>query len=391
MVSLFTVLYSWIIVIRLGTIFTGREILEDHIKQYKGEELRRIMLDDSDRLAEAGRRLKSSGLAYAVQVVLIAALALSCATLNIKIPPVLFAALILFFAGAVWFFALSGLFNREHFFAGEGIALAAGERFRAIGGISLFVATAAAFAALLASNNNLLPISIITAFLAWLWELLSRIPLNRSGVAPASDAFVFKAPQPMLPPELMALESGEPWPFWGWLKNLAIVFLAFLFLWFMIKPLFTRSRGDGQSLLEKLGRLFVEWFRGLRAGLAAFFSSLRKGDGSVRINTNRGTELRRLETELLAGYSSAKKRDMKRSVNLFARLILWGSECCHVDWKASRGPGEYCGILSAAAAPDVQAAIIRCGELFEEALYSPRVLSGEAKKEFAELIEGIIK
>jgi hypothetical protein len=42
-------------------------------------------------------------------------------------------------------------------------------------------------------------------------------------------------------------------------------------------------------------------------------------------------------------------------------------------------------------APSLPGSIIRCGGLFEEALYSPRVLSGEERKEFERLIEAITK
>jgi len=88
---------------------------------------------------------------------------------------------------------------------------------------------------------------------------------------------------------------------------------------------------------------------------------------------------------------------MRRSVTLFARLIIWGSEVCNVDWKPSYAPGEYCNILSVSMATAVATSalesigekIIRCGELFEQALYSAEVLSAAEQREFKDLVEEI--
>jgi hypothetical protein len=87
---------------------------------------------------------------------------------------------------------------------------------------------------------------------------------------------------------------------------------------------------------------------------------------------------------------------MRRSVTLFARLILWGTQAYQAPWKPSCAPGEYCALLAARVvkAPpagtssdgaELSGTIIRCGELFERALYSKQVLSGEEGREFAKL------
>jgi hypothetical protein len=100
-------------------------------------------------------------------------------------------------------------------------------------------------------------------------------------------------------------------------------------------------------------------------------------------------------------YSLAKKQDMRRSVTLFARLIIWGGEVCQVTWKPSYAPGEYCGILAASSKDTLGAqdngsllkrlneGIIRCGELFEKALYSADVLSSAEQQEFKNTVEEV--
>jgi hypothetical protein len=88
---------------------------------------------------------------------------------------------------------------------------------------------------------------------------------------------------------------------------------------------------------------------------------------------------------------------MRRSVTLFARLILWGSETLKVSWKASYAPGEYCALLAEkvktiTANPGEMKlagkipAITRCGEIFEKALYAANPLSAGEQKEFKDLV-----
>jgi hypothetical protein len=105
---------------------------------------------------------------------------------------------------------------------------------------------------------------------------------------------------------------------------------------------------------------------------------------------------------------------MRHSATLFAQLIIWGNDVRQVVWKPSHGPGEYCKLLAAAQTAvnaqlqeqlplgtadvsssknmtnDIPIKIIRCGDVFEKALYSAEVLSGEERKEFKHLVEDII-
>jgi hypothetical protein len=141
------------------------------------------------------------------------------------------------------------------------------------------------------------------------------------------------------------------------------------------------------SLLEKFCGFLVRWFTNLGKGLAFFFAALR--GGGIKMGKASEAEIRRFADDLLAAYSPAKRREMRRSVTLFARLILWGSETLKVSWKASYAPGEFCALLAGKAAAESGPAIIRCGEIFEKALYAAEPLSGGEQKEFRGLVEGI--
>jgi hypothetical protein len=193
-----------------------------------------------------------------------------------------------------------------------------------------------------------------------------------------------------MPPEFLELgEQKEPWPFWDYVKYGLIALAAFLFLWFMVYPLLSRPRSSlgGMSLLETFRRFLVRWFKNISRGLAFFFASL--GGGGIKMAKASGAEIRRFADDFLAGYSPAKRREMRRSVTLFARLILWGSETLKVSWKASYAPGEYCLLLAGKAPADSGPAIIRCGEIFEKALYAANPLSNDEQKEFKRLVEEV--
>jgi hypothetical protein len=81
---------------------------------------------------------------------------------------------------------------------------------------------------------------------------------------------------------------------------------------------------------------------------------------------------------------------MRESVTLFAQLIIWGSNARQVFWKPAHAPLEFCGLLTAAMPKwNLNRGIIRCGQLFEQALYSNTVLSDEERKEFTGLVKEI--
>ncbi|MDR0450080.1 MAG: hypothetical protein LBH26_02300, partial [Treponema sp.] len=173
-------------------------------------------------------------------------------------------------------------------------------------------------------------------------------------------------------------EEQSPWPFWDYLQRLLVVLLVLGLVWFMLKPLFFRAWAAGTIPLPKrIAGIFRGWFSAFIRGLSGFFGFLRKGDNSVGIGPA-GREIRDMTEDILAAYSRAKRREIRKGAALFARLILWGNEKFQVSWKASLGPGEYCAALSRAALPDGEngaaptgekaSAILRCGELFEEIL-----------------------
>jgi hypothetical protein len=442
-------LYLWVFVIYLRDLFRARELFEFHTRRFRADDLRRAMLEDSAIMAAAEARGVSAARHYGVQLGLAFLLVLLCGFL--KAPLSLFQRVltVVILSGAALIFSFLSLFRQEQFFAGEGIAVPGAERGKRIGAGILFCAVAAVLAALCARNSSLLPLSAITRFLAWLAGLLRRPSQPEEIVIqmPAQDAT-----GPDLRGIQQFLETGqtEPWPFWDYLPYIALAAAIAVFLWFMVKPLFSLNRGGRLPFILRLGRLIRNGVKSLCRGLGNFFASLRRGGAGIRIKVSE-EKLKDLAEEMLANWSRARKRELRQSIGLFARLILWGNQRYSLAWKPSMGPGEYCALLArkaqlsglpedheggslpprpspavlaspplrgqqqdTGAAPETEssgppqrprkppaeeapggaeiprsAEILRCGAIFEEALYGPRPPDKETGKEFRRLVERI--
>ncbi|MDR0706710.1 MAG: DUF4129 domain-containing protein [Treponema sp.] len=391
LLSALCALYVWIQVIIIRRVFAARETFERYTETYDGEQLQQIIHEDEDMMVSTNRVMRKYRLIHTVQLVFILILSCVCAALRIRVPIPLFVFLIILVISTAFIFAMFGVFNQEQYYAGEGLSLSAPQRSKRFFAMLLFTCAIALLGAILASNTSILPFSLIIGFFAWLLSLFPKAtrverpsePLELG--VPNMDMGGFR-----LPEELMLDEDYKASPFWDYIQYAALALLIIGFLWFMVKPLLTRSASDA-PFLKRLRRLLAEWLSTMKAAVASFITSLRH-DAGVRLAKTNAEAIRRLETSLLEGYSAAKRRDMKRSVGLFVRLIVWGSETCQVSWKPSRAPGEYCSILADAAAPlfpQLRLPIIRCGDLFERALYAKDVLSEEERAEFAALVEEI--
>jgi hypothetical protein len=288
-----------------------------------------------------------------------------------------------------------GFLRREHAFAAEGMVQAPADRALILPAIVIVVIAALA-GIVFSSDTSLLPPALIAAFFGWLARLISSLFKPSEADPPIPRFEGIAAPSmPVIPQELREMAGqSEPWPYWDYVKYCMAGIAVFLFLWFMIHPLLSRPRfalRGGVSLPEYLRRFLVRWFSAVFRGLAFFLASLREG-GGLKLARPPAAALNRLAGALLAGYSAAKRREMRRSVTLFARFILWGTEYCGVTWKPSYAPGEFCALLAAAVPAEIHAgpAIVRCGELFEKALYSAQPLSDDEGKEFRRLVEEVV-
>jgi hypothetical protein len=403
-------LYAWYSVVSLKQLFSSRKRFETYTELYRGEQLQKALFEDSSLLRYTDEEILKKRRNYFAQLVLIAILAFVNVIVIIPIPLALYLLLTGILVGGVCIGGFFEVMRWEQYYAGEGIALSLADRLKRIGGMGIFTLLCITCAILAASDKSLLPFSAITGFFVWFFSLLRRLfsPVKGTFETRPSETQTF---EPMELPLPLPEESAPLDPVLKWLVEYSAVILKYSliilavagFIRFMISPLLNRGKSSAEKLTfrEKLIRIIAEWPKALLSALASFFVLLKSGKNLRKLRKHNAEEIRRTAGAILGAYSPAKKQDMQRSVTLFARLIIWGGEVRHVAWKPAHAPGEYCGILAVAAeempagSPGgaslkrINEGIIRCGELFEQALYSAEVLSDAEREEFKALVEEI--
>lgn len=387
-------LFAWYSAISFREIFSGIELFESFTALHRGEQLRGAMWEFAPEMAQTSERLKNLQLGYGAQIIIPCLLIWALG----------FARHSLFFSLLIYFIFTAGfllmgflrLIRRELIYASEGISLSVRDRAMPVTVMALGIGAAAILAVVGSSDASLLPPELIFGLLAWLVRLLASLfrPSESVDFALPERREEPKMMDPIEPFSGFGMEDSGPWAGWTYIKYGFIAVLVFLFLLFMVYPLLKRS---GFSLsLGKIRAAIARWFGELKRGIHLFLTALTDRGVSQKYRPDSG-KLRSIASDLLSG---VKKKEIKRSVNLFARLILWGIETVGVSWKPSHAPGEYCGILSAVAAAavaqratsapeSIRENIIRCGELFEKALYSARPLSTGEEREFKRMVENI--
>ncbi|MDR1900685.1 MAG: hypothetical protein LBQ88_00180 [Treponema sp.] len=419
-ISALSSLYCWASVLSIKEMFHARELFEAYTFLYSGDKLQSVMLEDAPRMSAALEQFRQTRRVYVFEILLIGILLIVLKILHIPFEPALSILFLFLIVNACLLCTVLGLFIREHYFAGEGIAVSNSNRYKRLLGAAFFSFSAAFCALLLARDDSLLPLSALLDFIAFILGFLSRLfrPPKIDGAAMER----LQVPNPLntANPLLPDMAETEPWPFWEqlwtWLRYALISAAVLGFVWFMLKPFFARlGIVKGAITFFKNLRLYLyKWFAGLKLGLFSFIDGLKNRNLSVKIHRSGIEELNRISRDILEGLSPEKRRKLKASVSLFSRLILWGTETTGLAWKPSRAPGEYCALLAervvvqavmsndagnslgtkaaktaASADGNTAQALIQCGVLFEKALYARNPLSAVEQKKFKTLIEGI--
>jgi hypothetical protein len=387
-------LYVWDSVISLKRLFSCRKQFDEYAESYSGSRLQEALSENLSLLQYANEKIIKTRNNYLTQLVIAALILVITAYFKMRLPLLLYLLMILVLESVVCLFGFLVIFDREQYYAGEGIVLPPFDRVKRMFGIGIICGLCITCAALLSFDKNILSLSPIIDFLKRLLRLFQRFITIRT----ASNLPEANFPNMELNPVFPDLpEPNEPWRIWTWLKYGLIAFVVASFLWFLISPLFSQGgKNKRLAFLQKLGLIIREWFKGILNAFVSLIAFIRDGNNGKKLRKPEAGEIRKMAETVLGAYSAAKKRDISRSVTLFARLIIWGGEVQHVVWKPSYAPGEYCGLLAASLLADSISAdcisewIIRSGELFEKALYSADVLSGVEKKEFKGLIEAIL-
>jgi hypothetical protein len=397
------VLFTWTSVVSLKQLFSARKLFEIYTEKYQGEQLQKVLFEDSALLKYTDTQIIKARNHYLFQLILTGTLTFIAVSYRGALPLPLYLFLIVILAGGICIFGFFGIIRWEQYYAGEGINLSVRDRSRRILGIGIFSLFSIIAAILLASDKSILSFSLITGFFAWFFGLFRRLfrPVEITVETEAFGSTEMTQPLFFLPEENPSVSIWGQLLQYGFtiLKYGIIIFIIANFILFMISPLLIRGRIflDLLAFFRRLGRTAAELFNGIINALVSFFAYLKSDKPKFKLRKHGAKEIHQTAETILGAYSQAKRQDMRQSVTLFARLIIWGSEVRHVVWKSVYAPGEYCGILAAAEDtpgndPVLQQhneGIIRCGELFEQALYSAEVLSGAERNEFKNLVEEI--
>ena len=383
----------WFPVLAIKRIFNGQELFESHIRTHQGEKLRQVMLQDSGLVSETDEDLKKLIKYFGGFFIPPILLLLVCGAIGIPLSIPLLVLLMIIFTFGIAVITFMIFLRREYVYATEGLSLSG--RARALTAAVLLVLAVSVLGFIFSSNRSLLNpgliAELIRRFLAFLASL-SRP--SEETIAPPEMQIPRSQQLPGLPRELLELaDETESSNFWEYAQYGILALLIFLFIWFMINPLLGRSKlFRGIRSLPGIALSALRfWLKAMVQGFTLFFKSLGEGSGG-KLPSVSMEAIRRLEDHLLEGYSAAKKRELRRSISLFARLIYWGTEVLKVSWKPSHAPVEYCNFLANAAkeaATGETRDIIRAGNLFEKALYSSGPLSRKERDEFKQLVETI--
>jgi len=391
LLSVICALYTWINVIILKTLFAARRLFEAITDKYEGEKLQAMLYEDSELLSYTEENINKAQTNYYAQLVIIFLLALACVITKAQMPLFLSVYLVILLTGGACIHGLFTIIKWEQYYAGEGVKLSGYDRVKRILAIILISISGVFAAGVLSSNTSIIPFSVITGFLAWLFSFF-KSGYKEIGAPLAETVF----PQEDITQEQIPYEQLQSSPFWEnfmryfWIiiRYALIILAVSLFVRFMIAPLLNKGNLlKNLTFRRKLMLIITEWFESIKKALTSFIAHI-KNNKSKKLPAYSADEINRAAKMLLNAYSPAKKRDVQMSVTLFARLIIWGSDLKGISWKPSFAPLEYCELL-AAASPLLSGSIVRCAYLFEKALYSSGVLTDGEKKEFNDLIKEI--
>ncbi len=179
-----------------------------------------------------------------------------------------------------------------------------------------------------------------------------------------------------------------------------LVLVGILFIYFLIKPLFSRDKSERKTLSSYLGRV-MQGLKKMRSGFKDSLSSFIRWIKRQRVNIKNTTrtfvekvqetrdaarEARRMRAE----QRSEQKRVLSNDfVKEYCKLIRW-AERNGREFRKSAGPLRFLDHM-AELFPDNKEDLHRAGSLFEEAIYSGRTIEDGILREFSDLVKKINK
>ncbi|GHU25263.1 hypothetical protein FACS1894164_14050 [Spirochaetia bacterium] len=364
--------YMWTSVCALRRAFSERERFTVFADSSSGADIQNALREGVIESSE--QSLKKILVLFIFQLIL---LGITASVAAIRLPVMI--VLIALGMSATGLYGIFRVFRDEERCASTGFGVKAPDRSRRIRFIGMMLGGIGLLSLLLTPFKAILPLSLIRNLLLWFLGLFQFLP---HVMLPAREQPIpdFPPMEPLIRPEFALDEPITPWAGWKYIQYSFFGFIGILFVYFMLKPLFSKFNLSNLLFSGRMSQVIVQWFRSLGESFRIFFN---RSDSSVALDRKNEKEV---SAAVFEAYSTVQKKRLKTSLNIFARLIVWGNN--RAPWKTSYAPAEYCLILSFHV-PEQKQAIVQCGELFEQELYSSRPLSREQQTQFRDLVESI--
>jgi hypothetical protein len=296
-------------------------------------------------------------------------------------PFTVYLALFIMLIAIIPILGFTAIVKKERYYAQEDMIVPKSDRAKHLSLIGILSLIAIVGSLAFSSNKSAFP--PITGFLFRFFKY-NTPPEIETEIAPVETPSVLGG----IFSSLQNIEQLSPLPVRKLLQYGFIILLAAWFVLLVFVPRFYRNKFSQNIPVINDGVFasIIGWFRSVLLALSSVFKTKKP----LKRNKSGAAEILQTVKKIMASYSAEKKQTMRESVTLFAQLIIWGNNVRKVFWKPAHAPAEYCGLLTAASPEwNLNRGIIRCGQLFEQALYSPQVLSNEERKEFTGLVKEI--
>jgi hypothetical protein len=378
--AIFAFAVQWLWTGSIQSLFFYREELLRDLSGKTGGDLSLAMRDESELTLVALNGVRAARRGMTVTICLLIAVALVAFYFGRPLDVAAFWFAAGFCAFALLLRSLTHHFEDEQYFAGLGFHNAfslGGKRFLQAAAV---IAVALAVSFLISADSSLLP-------LAWLAAIINAIGYLFRGHAAIGDSDsinVLSRPQWM--DELLKAEASKPgkkpidlnWLFTG-LKYLALAAGVAAVLYFLFGSFFGKKF---RSFLRenRLGRYWMTFLDALKSAFR-FLVRGRERDTFPRLSVG---ERRTAANAILALAGKKKSAEKKREIGsltvFFLDVVAWGT-ARGCPYRPSTAPGEYSRFLAVSAAR-LASALFAVGALFEKALYSDELLSGEETARF---------
>jgi hypothetical protein len=403
-VALVLVLAQWVISLAVHGTLRERERYLKLVAGKTGVDLKNAVRDAFEEASVSANGLRSlKRLIIGFQVALfllflVAEIVTNDANAGLKILTAAFE------CAGVGFVSLLNYFLREQTLFGDGIVMEGRIGSRHVTGAAATIVILLAVALLVSGRQSLFPTSYPSAVLGALDRFFSRqvtIDTRNAyrGAPAANPQDQGKALQESLGNVGGSSHESSAAAVVRILGYAVGILVGAGFLYFLLRPLFTRSgRGRLRDLhpLRSLAAGIRTFGRSLGKAAAALVSLLRTPRRSVGLVTRaiaKGLRDAAGRVREARSPSAAEERAQGRRqgviVREYVRLIRWG-EKTGIAFHKSMGPHAYAGLLGDAA-PEKRQDIAMVASLFEEFMYSGSQADPQRFARFRKSIDGILR